>query len=292
MKLLILTILLLPFIANAKLEPVENDYLVKAIKENDLEKFKAILKKANNPFKDNSLFGDVDELAIKYSTQELQYRIANSNGCKDDFIQEMLKYGFKPMFSTDTSSGGKDLSIWQTLCPKTIELLIPFFESRGQIEIGKIVAAEVHLLFKKTIGGSAIPTTEAELNNAADSVAIFKNKAKQECKDYDLKNNWCQFKDLIEDYQKSMRADMSKIEKEEKAQEYANSPEGIKERICELQNEIKEAQEAISRQKEIAKTSGVVDKSVLHSKGASIVDLKKEISNLKAGLKSKQIKCN
>ena len=285
MKTCILLILLLPLITNAKLENVENNYLVKAIQENDIEKFKEILKKAKDPFKFGALFSDADEQAVKYSSQELQYRIANSGSCKDNFISEMLKYGYKPLFYTEISSGGKDLSIWQQLCPKTIEMLLPFFEDELKIKIGEIAISETESLITKFSNRQLI--SELEIKNGASTVEIFTDKVKATCITYDIKNKWCALKDKIDAFKKNTLAVAEKLDSEEKSEEYANSPAGLAETVCDLKEQLKTAQAAIDRQKEIGKASGFVDKEVLHVKGATIVDLRTEIKKLNARYREK-----
>lgn len=296
MKCSLLIILFLPLICNAKLESVENNALVKAIEQNDLEKFKDILKKAKDPFKSVSLFGDAEEQAIKYSTQELQYRIANSKYCKDGFVQELLKYDFKPLLATDIHSGVNDLSVWQQLCPKTIEALVPFFNEDEQIKIGEKVIDATANLMKKSLNQS-LTADEESIKNAGNSVAIFSDKIKSECKEYDIKNKWCVLKDKIVDLQKAVKNDFEKLENEEKAETHANSPEGLQTQYCDIQERILEAQVAIERQKEIGKTTGIVDVSVLHTKGATIVDLKKQAAEIQSSYKikfksKKNLTCN
>lgn len=286
MKKSFLIVLLLPQLLNAKLEPIENNYLVKAIAENDFVKFSEILKNSKDPFKKRSLLGDAEEQAIRSSTQEIQYKIANSKGCKDEFVQELLKYDFKPLLMTTISSGGKDLSIWQQLCSKTIAALIPSFNEDDQIKIGEEVVDATTMLMKKSFSQAA-PANEAELKNAGDSVAIFSEKIKSECKEYSLKNKWCLLKDKIIELQKTVKKDLEKLETEEKAEAYANSPEGLEAEYCDIQERISEAQTAIERQKEIGKSTGVVDANVLHTKGATVVDLKKQASEIQSSYKTK-----
>ncbi len=256
----------------ADLEQVEIDHLKKAIDVNDIEKFQAILKKSVRPFKSglldssgNSEMTGMD--LIKYATK--------SKTCRDGFIQILIDSGAKP---DSTYLLGASNAATQ-LCPRTVELIAPFFKDEIQAEFG-IKAIENTKWKIKSFSENNVGTEE-ELNNAGKVVKFFNNKATEKCKEYDVKNKWCLVKDEFKNLQDTAQSEAKKMEAEEKESDRANSPDGIKELICELQDEINEAQSAINRQKEIAKTSGVVDKSVLLSKGARIVDLKKEISELK-----------
>ncbi|MBY0554227.1 hypothetical protein K2P97_06840 [bacterium] len=282
--LAILLFIFLSDLAQAALEGAENDGLKKAITENDIAKFKAILKQAKEPFKVGFLSAKAE--AVEHSTIELQYAIANSSGCKDEFIKELISYGFQPRIDTSSiRSGGKDLSIWQQLCPKTIEVLLPFFTDEDKAKIGSIVIQATSELATRAYGNQVV--SENDLQNAVASMNLFSDKIKTECSTYDVKNGWCKLKDQVADIKNMALEKAKKIELEEKTAEYEDSPTGLTETVCDLNEQIKTAQAAIDRQKEIGKTSGFVDKEVLHVKGAIIVDLKTEIKNLKARYREK-----
>lgn len=279
------TVILLIFLTSnvfAALEQVEIAQLKKAIDSNNIQKFQDILKKADKPFKsgllDSSRSAEGDGMdLIRHATK--------SKECKDEFVQSLLDFGAEPY--SDYYLGTSDAS--EQLCPSTIQKILPFYDDKIQAQFGDSVITSAIARVNKI--AATENANEDDADNMQKSVKLFADKAKEKCREYDVKNKWCGVKDSIVNLQKTISKLEKKLETDIKAEKYAKSPEGIKDQICELEAEIKEAREAIQRQNEIAKTSGFLDKSVMHSKGARIVDVKKEISELKYKLKNKTVKC-
>lgn len=269
----------------AKLTNVEISALKSAISANEIEKFRAILKKSDSPFKAGFLDSDVsDTLLVGH---DLVNFAVESKDCKDEFVEILIQFGGKPYkdFFLGTSNAAKQL------CPKTIELILPFFEEKIQTQFGSSVISEVISVMDSAASGNNV--SKVKLDNASAAILIFINKLKSKCAEYNVNDDWCLLKDGIAKMQKSAQENLLKIENEESRVAQSNSVEGISSQVCDLKEQILESEQAIRRQKEIGKTSGVVDNSVLHSKGARIVDLRHEISQLKLklGSKSKNIKC-
>lgn len=93
----------------------------------------------------------------------------------------------------------------------------------------------------------------------------------------DSKKAYEKFKNIAQNYVKKMEDDEIQAKKDEI---YNSSPQGIKEKTCEILLEIESNQEIINREKKIGRTSGVVNQIALHKAGSDIVDLTEQLNPL------------
>ena len=85
--------------------------------------------------------------------------------------------------------------------------------------------------------------------------------------------------------QKSMESIKGKLKQEIADREYWNGPEGTFSQACDVYRQLQNQQGYIDHQKEVSRTSGVVNKKVLYDAGSMVVHFKNQLEPLKAKYK-------
>lgn len=105
-------------------------------------------------------------------------------------------------------------------------------------------------------------------------IEFYGNKIKASCTLEKQSSPWCKTKE-------SMKSFVSAVRETQRTEEYQASPEGLKDRMCDIQEKIQKQEDVIANQNEIGKVSGVVNQEILYKAGNEVVRLKKNLDAVK-----------
>lgn len=233
--------------------------------------------------------------------QELLKSAFKARPCRDEIIVELLKSGARYDFGGRYSNETILKDAYVAVCPKVIDHMITV---ASEDEVAS--AASKFFVYAERKANLYIETLKDGYEVDTEGIEALKPISKSfrefvmdKCPDISKATPACSARESLEAAKAKTDGSIKDAEKyaqEEQAKEdFANSHEGMKAAICEIDRQIADAQAEIDRQKEIGKVSGTVNMRVLNQAGAKIVDLtdlRKELSRrykLKAG---KEIQAN
>lgn len=249
----------------------EQEAAVSAIRANDVDSLNRIIK------------------GKKLSDQAELIDAAFESGCRTDIVQLLIQKGLKPgelprkksfgesLMNNSAASysgkyGNKNLTAAvSNSCLDVVNMIMPMMTPND------IAAASMN--YKLAI-------IEQRANDAATAsrhAEIFKvlvSENKKYCKEGDSSNVNCRAL-------AHLKNEFAGMESREQHRQYKESPEGILTAACETNSDIRYEQGIIDDENAIGRTSGVVNKRVLHEAGGRIVELKKELSMLKEEYRKK-----
>lgn len=250
---------------------------IEAIKENDLEKLKAIVKK-------NKSNVDLIDAALPSRLEDSERYV-----CRTEIVKYLMDVGYKPQFghmsfgqvlSADTIKNNEPLtkSVYN-LCSDILEMFIPkanaddvakasFSFSLYDLEKKVFEFLQMYPDHKKDIDVDGLDNRIKKISD------ILNEKNKKYCKKSDPLNRNC-------DALKHIENEYTEVAQRGQQRKFEGSHQGILANACDLLNNIKREQGYIETEKSVGRTSGYVDKSLLHESGSIIVQNQKELSELK-----------
>lgn len=212
--------------------------------------------------------------------QELLKSAFKARPCRDEIIVELLKSGARYDFGGRYSNENALKDAYEAICPKVVDYMI---QMASEDEVASaaskfFVYAErkANLYIEALKDGYEIETEGVEALKPISK--SFREFVMVKCPDISKATPACSARESLEAAKAKTDGSIKNAEKyaqEEQAKEdFANSPEGMRAAICEIDRQIAEAQAEIDRQKKIGKVSGTVNMLVLNQAGAKIVDLR------------------
>ncbi|MFV8258307.1 hypothetical protein ACNQKP_10895 [Bdellovibrio bacteriovorus] len=225
--------------------------------------------------------------------QELLKSAFKARPCLDEIIVELLKSGARYDFGGRYSNETILKDAYEAVCPKVIDHMITVASEDEVASAASkffVYAARKASLYIETLkDGYEVDTEGIEaLKPISKSLREF---VMDKCPDISKATPVCSARESLEAAKAKTDGSIKDAEKyaqEEQAREdFANSPEGMKAAICEIDRQIAEAQAEIDRQKKIGKVSGTVNMLVLNQAGTKIVDLREARKLTEKNLKLK-----
>lgn len=212
--------------------------------------------------------------------QELLKNAFKARPCRDEIIVELLKSGARYDFGGRYSNETILKDAYEAVCPKVIDHMITV---ASEDEVAS--AASKFFVYAERKANLYIETLKDGYEVDTEGIEALKPISKSfrefvmdKCPDISKATQVCSARESLEAAKAKTDGSIKDAEKyaqEEQAREdFANSPEGMKAAICEIDQQIAEAQAEIDRQKKIGKVSGTVNLLVLNQAGAKIVDLR------------------
>lgn len=225
--------------------------------------------------------------------QELLKSAFKTRPCRDEIIVELLKSGARYDFGGRNSLEQTFTDAFEGVCSKTVDYLI-----QNSPEADVAAAAAKFFLHAERKAQSYIEGLRNGYEIDKDGIEAlkpistsFKAFVIEKCPDSIKASPVCNARETFDQTkartEKSMNHALAEAEIEDAKEAHANSPEGLREAICEIDKQIGEAQAEIDRQKKIGKVSGTVNMLVLNQAGAQIIDLRDARKVLSKKLKSK-----
>lgn len=212
--------------------------------------------------------------------QEILKSAFKAKPCRDEIIVELLKSGARYDFGGRYANENLLKDAYETVCPKVVDYMITVAsEDEVASSASKFfVYAErkASLYLEMLKDGYEVDTEGIEALKPISK--SFREFVMEKCPDISKATPACSARESLEIAKAKTDGSIKDAEKyaqEEQAKEdFANSPEGMKAAICEIDRQIAEAQAEIDRQKKIGKVSGTVNMLVLNKAGSQIVDLR------------------
>lgn len=235
--------------------------------------------------------------------QELLKSAFKPRPCRDEIIVELLKSGARYDFGGRYSNENILKNAYEAVCPKVVDHMI-LVASEDEVasaasEFFVYAESKANLYIEALKDGYEVDTEGIEALKPISK--SFREFVMDKCPDVSKATTACSARESLEAAKAKTDGSIKDAEKyaqEEQAKEdFANSPEGMKAAICEIDRQIAKAQAEIDRQKKIGKVSGTVNMLVLNQAGAKIVDLKdrreflEKHFKLKTGKGFKAISC-
>lgn len=225
--------------------------------------------------------------------QELVKSVFKARPCRDEIAMELLKSGARYYFGGRNSLEQTLTDAFEGACSKTIDYLI-----QNSPEADVAAAAVKFFVHAERKVQSYIEGLKNGYEIDKDGIEAlkpistsFKTFVMEKCPDSSKASPVCDARETFEQTkartEKSMNHALAEAEIEDAKEAHANSPEGLREAICEIDKQIEAAQAEIDRQKKIGKVSGTVNMQVLNQAGAKIIDLRDARKVLSKKLKSK-----
>lgn len=211
--------------------------------------------------------------------QELLKSAFKARPCRDEIIVELLKAGARYDFGGRYSNENILKDAYEAVCPKVVDHMITVAsEDEVASAAGKFfvyVERRANLYIESLKDGYEVDTEGIEALKPISK--SFREFVMDKCPDKSKSTPVCSARESLEAAKAKTDGSIKDAEKyahEEQAKEdFANSAEGMKAAICEIDRQIADAQAEIDRQKKIGKVAGTVNMLVLNQAGAKIVDL-------------------
>jgi hypothetical protein len=257
-----------------------------SVKDNDLKTVVDSLAGVEDPFRCpkkglGKLFDNTPSHYCKGDGegQELLKSAFKPRPCRDEIIVELLKSGARYDFGGRYSNENILKDAYEAVCPKVVDHLI---KAMPEDEVASV--ASKFFVYVERKANSYLEALKDGYEVDIEGIEALKpiSKAFREfvmdkCPDISKATPACSARESMEAAKAKTDGSIKNAEKyaqEEQAKEdFANSPEGMKAAICDIDRQIAEAQAEIDRQKKIGKVSGTVNMLVLNKAGAKIVDL-------------------
>lgn len=225
--------------------------------------------------------------------QELLKNAFRARPCRDEIIVELLKSGARYDFGGRSSNENILKDAYEAVCTKVVDHMI---KVASEDEVAS--AASKFFVYAERKANLYIETLRDGYEVDTEGIEALKPISKSfrefvmdKCPDISKATPACSARESLEAAKAKTDGSIKDAEKyaqEEQAKEdFANSPEGMKAAICEIDRQIVEAQAEIDRQKKIGKVSGTVNMLVLNRAGAKIVDLRSVKEDLARRYKQK-----
>jgi hypothetical protein len=166
-------------------------------------------------------------------------------------------------------------------CIESIELLM------SKLSEQEIANSTIGFLkfYKKLVEAPPVDVDEEKIERYVQIMQILGKYIKEKCPDLEQDTVSCEArkyaKELFKYLQETSEREIAQAKQDAARTAYINSPAGLLELACKIQNEIAQNESEIERENEVAKVSGVTSNLARYQAGKTIVQLRNSLAQIK-----------